>query len=38
MNIEELIKNFTEASVSGASKTQVERKFKETYKTNKNKL
>jgi len=34
MNIEELIKNFTEASVSGASKTQVERKFKETYNLN----
>ena len=31
MTIEDLIRYFTEASISGASKTQVTRRFKELY-------
>ena len=34
MSIEDLIRYFMEASVSGASKTQVTRRFKETYNLN----
>ena len=31
MTVEDLVRHFIEASISGASKTQVIRKFKETY-------
>ncbi len=31
MTLEDLVRHFIEASISGASKTQVVRKFKETY-------
>ena len=34
MTIEDLVRYFIEASISGASKTQVERRFKETYNLN----
>ena len=34
MTVEELVRYFIEASISGASKTQVERRFKETYNLN----
>ena len=34
MSIEDLIRYFTEASISGASKTQVTRRFKELYNLN----
>ena len=34
MTVEDLVRFFIEASVSGASKTQVERKFKENYNLN----
>ena len=34
MKIEDLIKDFTEASISGASKTQVVREFKKNYNLN----
>ena len=36
MTPEDLVKYFIEASISGASKTQVVRKFKETYNLNEN--
>ncbi len=34
MTVEDLVKYFMEASISGASKTQVRRKFKELYNLN----
>ena len=34
MTVEDLVKYFMEASISGASKTQVTRKFKELYNLN----
>ncbi|BCV00835.1 MAG: hypothetical protein CM15mV37_0810 [uncultured marine virus] len=34
MTLEDLVRYFIEASISGASKTQVRRKFKETYNLN----
>ena len=34
MTVEELVRYFTEASISGASKTQVIRRFKELYSLN----
>ena len=38
MTLEVLVRHFTEASISGASKTQVIRKFKETYNLSENQL
>ena len=38
MTIEDLVRHFIEASISGASKTQVIRKFKETYNLNNNQI
>ena len=34
MTVEDLVKYFMEASISGASKTQVTRRFKELYNLN----
>ena len=34
MTLEDLVRYFIEASISGASKTQVTRKFKDTYNLN----
>ena len=38
MSVEDLVRHFIEASISGASKTQVIRKFKETYNLDNNQL
>ena len=38
MTVEDLVRYFIEASISGASKTQVERRFKETYNLNDDQL
>ena len=38
MIVEELVKYFIEASVSGASKTQVIREFKKSYNLNDNQI
>ena len=38
MTIEDLLRHFIEASISGASKTQIIRKFKETYNLNDNQI
>ena len=38
MTVEDLVRHFIEASISGASKTQVIRKFKETYNLDDNQL
>ena len=38
MDLEDLLRHFIEASISGASKTQVIRKFQETYNLNNNQL
>ena len=38
MTLEDLVRHFIEASISGASKTQVIRKFKETYNLDNNQL
>ena len=38
MTPEDLVKYFIEASISGSSKTQVVRKFKEIYNLNENQL
>ena len=38
MTVEDLVRHFIEASISGASKTQVIRKFKETYNLDNNQL
>lgn len=38
MTLEDLVRHFVEASISGASKTQVVRKFKETYNLNQNQI
>ena len=38
MTVEDLLRHFIEASISGASKTQVVRKFKETYNLNENQV
>ena len=34
MTLEDLVRHFTEASISGASKTQVRRHFKKIYNLN----
>ena len=38
MTLEDLVRHFIEASISGASKTHVVRKFKETYNLNENQI
>ena len=38
MTIEDLLRHFIEASISGASKTQIITKFKETYNLNDNQI
>ncbi len=38
MTVEDLLRHFIEASISGASKTQIIRKFKETYNLNDNQI
>ena len=38
MTLDDLVRHFLEASISGASKTQVIRKFKETYNLNQDQI
>ena len=38
MDLEDLLRHFIESSISGASKTQVVRKFKETYNLNEDQI